>query len=391
MHGKPLVYLDSAATALKPQIMIDVISDFYTNHYGTVHRAVYELSSSATDRYNLVRQKVCGFINATSASEIVYTKGTTDSINLVASSFPRKFMKEGDEIIISQLEHHANIIPWQVAVERFGYVLKVIPSDENGELVMEEYAKLLSPRTRMVALGHVANSWGTINPVKEMIKMAHSYGAKVLIDGAQAVPHLRVDVQDLDADFYAFSAHKLYGPTGIGILYGKKELLEGMPPYQTGGDMVDTVTFEKSSYNQPPLKFEAGTPMIAEVIGLGAAIDYIEDIGLDEIQEYDHNLLKYATERLLSTNIPGFRILGPSLERKSAIISFVVEGVHPLDIGTMLDFKGVAIRTGQHCAQPALRAMGVEVTARASLSFYNNKEDVDSFVSHLIDVVKKLR
>lgn len=388
MHGHPLIYLDSAATAQKPQYVIDVITDFYTNHYGTVHRAVYELATYATHEYQLARTKVQAFINAEDPEEIIFTRGTTDAINLVANSFGRAFLKAGDEVIISAMEHHANIVPWQIACEQFGAILKVIPVNDRGELLMDSYMELLSDKTKIVAVAHVSNAIGTINPIKEIARLAHDAGAKILIDGAQGAPHMPVDVRDLDVDFYAFSGHKLCGPTGVGVLYGKGELLEIMPPYQGGGDMIKTVSFSKTTYNDLPLKFEAGTPMIAEVLGLGAAIDYLTDIGMSEIEQWEHTLLLYATEKLQM--IPGLSIIG-NASKKGAIISFTVEGIHPLDIGTMLDLKGIAIRTGQHCAQPIIAHYDVPATARASMAFYNTKAEIDAFAKALHEVIALLR
>lgn len=388
MHGKPLVYLDSAATAQKPFVVIDAIANFYRDHYGTVHRAVYELAIRSSGDYQKTRQKVKTFLNAAQDEEIIFTRGTTESINLVAYSFGKAFVQPGDEILISAMEHHSNIVPWQLLCEDRQAVLKVIPMNEHGELLLDEYEKLLSPRTRLVAITHVANSLGTINPIKQMTQMAHQKGAKVLVDGAQSAPHLKLDVQDLDVDFFVFSGHKLFGPTGIGILYGKAELLNQMPPYQGGGDMIETVTFSKTTYNVLPLKFEAGTPMIAEVMGLGAALDYIQAIGIENIQQWEHELLTYATAQL--EQISGLKILGKA-QNKGALISFVVEGVHALDIGTLLDLKGVAVRTGHHCAQPVMRFFNVPATARASFAFYNTKEEIDYFAASLREIIHKLR
>ncbi|MDP1879944.1 MAG: cysteine desulfurase [Parachlamydiaceae bacterium] len=387
MHGKPLIYFDSAATAQKPKAVIDAISEFYTNHYGTVHRAVYELASCSTKNYQAVRQHLRKFLNAAKEEEIIFTRGTTESINLVAYSFGKAFVHPGDEILISAMEHHSNIVPWQLMCEDRGAVLKVIPMNDSGELLIEEYEKLLNSKTKLVAVTHLSNSLGTINPIKKMIQMAHHAGAKVLIDGAQSTPHMKIDVQDLDADFFVFSGHKLYGPTGIGVLYGKECLLNQMPPYQGGGDMIESVTFEKTTYQKLPLKFEAGTPMIAEVIGLGAAVQYIESIGLDHIGKHEQELLRYATERM--QEIPGLKIIGNAQE-KGSLISFTLEGVHPLDIGTFLDLQGIAIRTGHHCAQPVMQRFHVFATARASFAFYNTKEEVDIFVAALQDISKKL-
>jgi len=388
MHGKPLIYLDSAATAQKPQVVIDTITDFYTNHYGTVHRAVYELSVYATQAYQETRQKIAEFFNAAKSHEIIFTRGTTESINMIAYSFGKAFIHPGDEVLITEMEHHSNIVPWQLLCEDRQAVLKVVPMNDRGEISLDDFAKHLSDKTKIVAVAHVANSLGTVNPIKEIAALAHRAGAKLLVDGAQSAPHMPVDVQDLDADFYVCSGHKIFGPTGIGILYGKEALLETMPPYQGGGDMIESVTFPKTTYNVLPIKFEAGTPMIAEVIALGAAIDYVKAIGLDHIERWEHELLIHATEAL--ETIDGLRIIGTAA-KKSGIISFVIEGIHPLDIGTMLDLHGVAIRTGHHCAQPTMRHFGVSATARASFAFYNNKNDIDCFLSALQKVVKVLR
>jgi len=388
MHGCPLIYFDSAATAQKPHAVIEALTHFYTRDYGTVHRAVYELSVNATLQYQEVREKIARLLHAKEAEEIIFTRGTTESINMVASSFGKAFVNPGDEILITEMEHHSNIVPWQLLCEERQAVLKVIPMDDQGVLKMEELPKLLSSKTKLVAVAHVANSLGTVNPIKEIISLAHQAGAKVLVDGAQSAPHMTIDVQDLDADFYVFSGHKFYGPTGIGVLYGKAALLNVMPPYQGGGDMIEKVTFQKTTYNVLPMKFEAGTPMIAEVIGLGAAIDYVEKLGLNQIQHYEHELLAYATEAVLT--VPGIRIIGTAKE-KSAIISFIVDGVHPLDLGTMLDLRGVAIRTGHHCAQPVMQHFNIPSTARTSFAFYNNKEEINRFADALNEVVKLLK
>lgn len=388
MHGKPLIYFDSAATAQKPQVVIDTIQNFYQNAYGTVHRAVYELAVHSTQQYQETREKICRFLNAKNDHEIIYTRGTTESINMVAYSFGKAFVKAGDEVLISEMEHHSNIVPWQLMCEDRQAHLKVIPMNDRGELILDEFHKLLNEKTKIVSLAHIANSLGTINPIKEMIASAHQAGAKVLIDGAQAAPNMPIDVQDLDADFYVFSGHKLFGPTGIGILYGKEELLECMPPYQGGGDMIETVTFEKSTYNVLPLKFEAGTPMIAEVMGLGAAVDYVNAIGIPQIQNYEHELLTYATQQL--ENIPNLRMIGTA-GKKGAIISFVVDGIHALDIGTFLDLRGIAVRTGHHCAQPTMRHFGIPGTVRVSFSVYNTKEEIDHFVIALKEVIALLK
>lgn len=388
MHGKPLIYFDSAATAQKPQIVIDKIADFYQNHYGTVHRAIYELAIYSTFEYQNARKKIQAFINAESADEIIFTRGTTESINMVAYSFGKAFLKPGDEILISEMEHHSNIVPWQIACEDRGAILKVVPINERGELNFEEFERLLSGRTKIVAIAHVSNALGTVNPIKEIAALAHSFGAVLLVDGAQAAPHMPVDVQALDADFYVFSGHKLYGPTGIGILYGKSTLLNQMPPYQGGGDMIEKVSFEKTTYNTLPLKFEAGTPMIAEAISLGAAVDYLSNIGMPKIHAWEQELLKYA--EIGMQEISGLKIIG-SAARKGGIISFIVEGVHHLDLGTMLDFQGIAIRTGHHCAQPVMRHYGLPGTLRASFALYNTKEEVDRFIAVLRDSIKLLQ
>lgn len=388
MHGNPLIYFDSAATAQKPQVVIDTISDFYQNHYGTVHRAIYELAVYSSEAYQNVREKIQKFLHANKPEEIVFTRGTTESINLVAHSFGKAFIKPGDEIAISAMEHHANIVPWQMMCEERGAILKIIPINEKGELVLEEVKKIINSKTRLVAIAHISNSLGTINPIKEIAKMAHASGAKILVDGAQSAPHMPIDVQDLDVDFFVFSGHKIYGPTAVGILYGKEELLEQMPPYQGGGDMIEKVTFEKTTYNDLPLKFEAGTPMIAEVIGLGAAIDYVNHIGLGAIYDYENDLLEYANQKFAS--LEEVKIIGTA-SKKAAIISFVVDGIHPLDIGTFLDLKGIAVRTGTHCAQPVMDFFNVSAATRASFSFYNTKEEIDTFIEALKGIIKKLR
>lgn len=388
MHGKPLIYFDSAATAQKPQAVIDTVQNFYQNEYGTVHRAIYELSVQSTHNYQSVRQKVCAFINAERPEEIIFTRGTTESINFVAYSFGKAFVKPGDEIMISEIEHHSNIVPWQILCEDRGAVLKVIPVNDRGEISPETVRKMITDKTKLVSIAHVSNALGTIHPVKEIIEIAHKAGAKVLIDGAQSAPHLPIDVQDLDADFYVFSGHKVYGPTGIGILYGKEALLAAMPPPQGGGDMIERVDFSGTTYASLPLKFEAGTPMIAQVLGLGSAIEYVSALGMDQIKQWEHVLLEHGTEKM--QQIPGLRIIGTAKE-KGAIISFTVEGVHPLDIGTLLDLRGIAIRTGHHCAQPAMRRFGLTGTARASFAFYNQIDEIDQFVENLKEVIKALK
>jgi cysteine desulfurase/selenocysteine lyase len=383
IHGKPLVYLDSAATAQKPLAVIEAIRKFYEVDCANIHRGVHELSQRSTAAYEETRTKAKRFLNARAKNELIFVRGTTEGINLVASSWGRKNVKEGDEIVISALEHHSNIVPWQMLCEEKGARLRVIPMDDRGELLLEEYEKLLGPRTRMVAVGHVSNALGTINPVRQIVEMAHRAGALALIDGAQAAPHMKIDVQALDADFYAFSGHKVFGPTGTGILYGKARLLNAMPPYQGGGDMIKTVTFEKTTYNDLPYKFEAGTPNIAGGIGLGAAFDYVTRIGLDKIAAYEHELLVYGTEAL--SRIPGLRIVGTARD-KAAVLSFVIEGIHPHDIGTVLDRQGIAVRTGHHCAQPVMDRFGVPATTRASLAFYNTVAEIDALAAGLAKV-----
>jgi cysteine desulfurase/selenocysteine lyase len=380
IHGKPLVYLDNAATAQKPQSVIDAIVKFYAVDCANIHRGVHELSQRSTKTYELTRAKVQKFLNARHQHEIIFVRGTTEGINLVTQTWGRKNVKAGDEIIVAGLEHHSNIVPWQMLCEETGAHLRVIPIHDRGDLILDEYAKLLNPRTRMVAIGHVSNALGTINPVRKIIEMAHTAGALTLVDGAQAVPPMKVDVQALDADFYAFSGHKLFGPTGIGVLYGKTDLLNAMPPYQGGGDMIRTVTFEKTTYNDLPYKFEAGTPDIAGGIGLGAAVDYVNSIGIDKITAYEHELLLYGTEAV--SQIPGLRIIGTARE-KAAVISFVMEGIHPHDIGTVLDRMGIAVRTGHHCAQPVMDRYQIPATTRASFAFYNTTAEIDSLVAGL--------
>ena len=380
IHGKPLVYLDNATTAQKPYAVIEAIRKFHEVDCANIHRGVHELSQRSTAAYEGTRAKMKRFLNARSKSELIFVRGTTEGINLVASSWGHKNVREGDEIIISAMEHHSNIVPWQMVCEATGAKLRVIPINDRGELILEEYARLLNPRTKMVAVTHVSNALGTINPVAEIIAMAHRAGALALIDGAQAAPHLKVDVQALDADFYALSGHKMVGPTGIGILYGKSKLLNAMPPYQGGGDMIKTVTFEKTTYADLPYKFEAGTPNIAGGIGLGAAVDYLSHIGLDRIAAYEHELLVYGTQAL--EQIPGLRMIGTARE-KAAVLSFVIEGIHPHDIGTVLDRMGIAVRTGHHCAQPVMDRFGVPATTRASLAFYNTVQEIDALAAGL--------
>ncbi|MBC8123951.1 MAG: cysteine desulfurase [Gemmatimonadaceae bacterium] len=380
VHGKPLVYLDNAASTQKPQVVIDTMTRFYSEYYSNVHRGVHQLSQLSTEAHEAVREKVRQLLNARSQREIIFVRGCTEGINLVAQTYGRKHLQAGDEILISAMEHHSNIVPWQMICEEKKAHLRVAPINDAGEIIVEEYEKLLSERTRLVALVHLSNALGTINPVRELIELAHRRGIPVLVDGAQAIPHLSVDVQELDCDFYVFSAHKLFGPTGVGVLYGKEALLDAMPPYQGGGDMIRSVSFEKTDYNVLPYKFEAGTPDIAGAIGLGAAIDYVQEIGLETISAYEHDLLTYATEAI--QQVPGVRLVGTAAQ-KASVLSFVLAGVHPHDIGTILDRDGIAIRVGHHCAQPVMKRFGVPATARASFAFYNTRAEVDTLVAGL--------
>ena len=377
VNGHPLVYLDNGASSQMPVQVAERLDHYHRYEHANVHRGIHTLSQKATDAYEAARPKVAAFINAAEEHEIIYTTGTTDSINLVANSYGLTHFSEGDEVILSEMEHHANIVPWQMVAEKTGAVIKVIPVTDSGELDLEAYKKLLNPRTKMVAVVHVSNALGTVNPVKEITDLAHEAGSVVLIDGAQAVPHQKVDVQEIGADFYAFSAHKMFGPTGFGILYGRKNLLDGMPPYRGGGDMIDKVTFEETTYNVPPFRFEAGTPPIAASIGLSEAIDYIGRIGMDQIENHETRVVEYAVEKL--RKIDGLRFIGEAEERAS-VISFVFDHIHASDIGTILDKKGIAVRTGHHCAQPILRRFGVPATTRASFAFYNREDDVDRLV-----------
>jgi len=378
VNGKPLVYFDNAATTQKPQTVIDAEREYYSNYNANVHRGVHSLSQRATDAYEEARGKVQRLINAASPNEIIFVRGTTEAINLVAQSYGRSRLQAGDEIILSQMEHHSNIVPWQMLCQQTGAKLRVIPVDNSGALQMEIFETLLNELTRLVAVTHVSNALGTINPVKAIIDLAHQRGVPVLLDGAQAIAHMPVDVQALDCDFYAFSAHKLYGPTGVGVLYGKSDLLEGMPAYQGGGDMIRSVTFEETTYNILPYKFEAGTPNIAGVIGLGVAIDYVSSIGFESLVSHEQALLSYATPSLAA--VPGLRIIGNARE-KTGILSFVLEGVHPHDIGTILDGEGVAIRAGHHCTMPLMERFSVPATARASFALYNTRQEVDALVA----------
>ena len=380
VHGKPLVYLDSANTSQKPESVLRAMDDYYRHANANIHRATHLLSERATTLYEGSRAKAARFINAPDWHAIVLTKGTTDGINLVAQSYGRPTLKPGDEILISWLEHHSNIVPWQLLCQQTGAVLRVVPINDAGEIDREQYETLLSPRTKIVAVSHVSNALGTINPVRALIDQAHARGAVVLIDGTQAIPHLAVDVQALDCDFYVFSSHKMFGPTGVGVLYGRPSLLEAMPPYQGGGDMIASVTFEKTQYNQVPYKFEAGTPNIGGVAGFGAAVDYVMAIDRDAALAHEDAVLEYATARL--REIPGTRIIGEAAH-KTGVLSFVFEGVHPHDAGTILDREGIAVRTGQHCAQPVMDRYGIPATIRASLAIYNTREDIDAFIHAL--------
>ncbi|MFZ4714396.1 MAG: aminotransferase class V-fold PLP-dependent enzyme [Bacteriovoracaceae bacterium] len=382
VHGKRLVYLDNAASTIKPKVVIDKLVDHYSHYASNIHRGIHFLSEKGTREYEETRKAIKIFINAGHEHEVIFTKGTTDSINLVASSYG-ELLKAGDEIILSTLEHHSNIVPWQILAEKKGLIIKVIPINEKGEMNLEEYKKLLSPRTALVSINFISNALGTINPVKEIISMAHKVGAKVMIDAAQAVLHTKVDVQDIDCDFLAFSAHKLLGPTGVGILYGKEKLLNQMPPYQGGGDMIDVVSFDKTTYNELPLKFEAGTPHIAGVIAFKDAIDYVTNLGLKNIAHHEHDLLVYATEKL--STIPGMRFIGTA-EKKASVISFNIDGLHPQDIATFIDRDGVAIRTGHHCAQPLMQFFKIAGTCRASVAFYNTPDDIDELHRSLMKV-----
>jgi cysteine desulfurase / selenocysteine lyase len=383
VHGRPLVYLDNAATTQKPQVVLDRLAHYYTHENANVHRGVHLLSEHATNAYAAARRTVCRFLNAADPQEIVFVRGTTEAINLVAQTYGRTHVGAGDEVVLTVMEHHSNIVPWQMLCEEKGARLRIVPMTDAGELCLDEYQALLSERTRLVAVGHVSNALGTINPVHEMVEMAHARGIPVLVDGAQAVSHMPVDVRALDCDFYAFSGHKLFGPTGIGVLYGKARLLDAMPPYQGGGDMISSVSFERTLYNVLPYKFEAGTPDIAGAVGLGAAIDYVLALGLDRVAAHERDVLAYGTRALMK--IPGLRLTGTANE-KTGILSFVLDGVHPHDIGTIVDREGVAIRTGHHCCQPLMDRLGVPATARASLALYNTRADIDALASALLRV-----
>ena len=387
VYGKPLIYLDNGATTQKPRQVVEAITDEYYSVNANVHRGVHFLSQQATELHEASRETVRRFINARSSNEIVFTRGTTESINLLASSFADSQMKEGDEVIVSVMEHHSNIVPWQLQAARKGIVLKVIPMNDRGELLLDEYEKLFSERTKLVSFAHVSNVLGTVNPAKEMIATAHAHGVPVLIDGAQSVPHMKVDVQDLDADFFAFSGHKIYGPTGVGVLYGKEEWLDKLPPYQGGGEMIQSVSFEKTTFNELPFKFEAGTPDYIGTTALAKALDYVSAIGMENIAAHEHELTLYAMQRLKEIN--GMRIFGEA-EHKSSVISFLVGNIHHLDMGTLLDRLGIAVRTGHHCAQPLMEFLGIPSTTRASIYFYNTKDDIDAFLNSVSTVRRRM-
>ncbi|WP_277638610.1 aminotransferase class V-fold PLP-dependent enzyme [Bacteroides graminisolvens] len=386
VYGKPLIYFDNGATTQKPRCVVDAIVDEYYSVNANVHRGVHFLSQQATELHEGSRETVRRFINARTSAEVIFTRGTTEAINLLAFSFGEEFMKEGDEVIISTMEHHSNIVPWQLLAARKGISIKVIPMNDRGELQLDEYEKLFSDRTRIVSIAHISNVLGTINPVKEMIAAAHAHGVPVLVDGAQSIPHMQVDVQDLDVDFFAFSGHKVYGPTGVGVLYGKEEWLDKLPPYQGGGEMIQSVSFEKTTFNELPFKFEAGTPDYIGTTGLAKALDYVSAIGLEQIAAHEHELTTYAMQRL--GEIEGMRFLGEAAH-KSSVVSFLVGNIHPFDMGTLLDRLGIAVRTGHHCAEPLMRRLGIEGTVRASFAMYNTKEEIDALVAG-VDRVRKM-
>ncbi|HVD33300.1 MAG TPA: cysteine desulfurase [Gemmatimonadales bacterium] len=388
IRGKPLVYLDNGPTSQKPQSVIDAVTRFYTSENANIHRGVHYLSERATDAYDQVREKVARFLNARSSREIIFTRGTTEGINLVAQSYGRPALKPGDDIVITAMEHHSNIVPWQLVCEQTGSRLRAAPFNDAGELDVDAFERLLTDRTRLVSVVHVSNALGTVNPVKRLIALAHDRGIPVLLDGAQSAPHLGVDVQELDCDFFAFSGHKLFGPTGVGVLFGRESLLEQMPPYQGGGDMIATVTLERSTWAPLPAKFEAGTPMIAQVMGLGAALDYVMDLGFERISSWEHQLLSYATERVIG--VEGLKLIGTAAH-KASILGFTLKGVHPHDIGAILDDSGVAIRAGHHCAQPVMRHFGIPATARASFAFYNTRDEADILADALMQVRRMFR
>lgn len=384
VYGKPLVYLDNAATTQKPRCVMDKITEMYTTVNANVHRGVHFLSQAATDEHEAARRTVFRFIHAVSENEIVFTRGATESINLVASSYCRAFCQPGDEILITAMEHHSNIVPWQLQAENLGLKLRVAPINANGELILEELEKLITPRTKIIAVTHVSNVLGTINPIEQIVKIAHRHDIPVLIDAAQSVQHCNVDVQQIDCDFLVFSSHKIYGPTGVGVLYGKEKWLNALPPYQGGGEMISSVSFEKTTFNELPFKFEAGTPDFVGTTALAAALNYVTSLGIDHIARYEHELLRYATERMLA--IPGLRILGNAAQ-KSSVISFLVDGIHPYDLGTLLDKMGIAVRTGHHCAEPLMKILGVDGTVRASIAFYNTREEIDQMVKGIERIV----
>lgn len=386
VHGRDLIYLDNAATTQKPAVVIQALENYYRNYNANIHRGIHALAERATDDFESTRKKILEYIHAGTEEEIIFTYGTTDGINLVTNTFGREFLKKGDEVIISEMEHHSNIVPWQIICKEKEAALKVIPVDDRGQLIMEEYLRLLNENTRIVSIGHVSNALGTINPVKEIIRHAHAWNAKVLIDGAQAAANLNIDVKDLDCDFYVFSAHKMLGPTGVGVLYGKKEILEEMPPYRGGGEMISEVTFEKTTYNNLPYKFEAGTPNIADVIGFKEAINYISGFEKQRITEYEQDLLEYTVRKL--SGIEELEFIGTANEKLS-IVSFNLEGIHPFDVGMMLDVNGIAVRTGHHCTQPLMKRFGIEGTVRASFSFYNTYEEVDALTEALQKLIRK--
>jgi cysteine desulfurase/selenocysteine lyase len=388
IHGHPLVYLDNAATTQKPESVIEAVADMYRRSYGNIHRGVHALSVEATDAYEQAREKVRAFVNAAETGEIVFVRGTTEAINLVAQTFGRQRVGEGDEVVVTALEHHSNIVPWQLLCDEKKARLKVLPIDRTGEVRVEELERLLTPRSRVVSIAHVSNALGTLVPVRRIVEIAHARGVPVLVDGAQAVPRLAVDVRELGCDFYAFSAHKMYGSTGVGVLYGRAELLDAMPPYQGGGDMISSVTFEKTTWNVLPYKFEAGTPNIAGAIGLGAAIDYLAKIGIENVTAHEKDLLDYATRSL--TALPGLKVIGTARE-KIGVLSFTLDGIHPHDIGTVLDQEGIAIRTGHHCAQPVMEFFGIPATARASLALYNTRGEIDALVDGIRRVQRMFR
>jgi cysteine desulfurase / selenocysteine lyase len=387
VHGKPLVYLDNAATTQKPLAVIEAIENYYRRDNSNIHRGVHTLSERATEHYERVRLAIQRFLNAADSKEIIFVRGTTEAINLVAQTYGRQNVGSGDEVLITAMEHHSNIVPWQMLCDEKGAKLRVAPINDQGELLLDEFERLLGPKTKLVAISHLSNALGTINPVRDVVRIAHARNIPVLVDGAQAAPRMQVDVQELDCDFYAISGHKMYGPTGIGALYGKTKLLEAMPPYQGGGDMIASVTFEKTVYNRLPYKFEAGTPNIADTIGLGAAIGYLEQLGLEDIERHEHDLLAYATRQVEA--IPGVKVVGTAKE-KAGVLSFTIDGIHPHDIGTILDSEGIAVRTGHHCAQPVMQRFGIPATARASFGLYNTRAEVDALVAGIHKVLEVL-